>query len=65
MNAMLNNAVIITKATGSFLIGSSGRTLFVGSTPGEAFRSAIIRKLKLVNNTSQKGIEILRKVNAA
>ena len=59
----VNEAIVLNRETGSFLISSSGRTLVVTHKPIVAFQAAIDRRLKVVNTTSQKGQAILARLH--
>ena len=62
-NVAVNEAVVVKRGPGHFLISSAGRTLNFSHDPGPAFQVAARQGLKLVNNTSQKGQAILAKAN--
>ena len=59
----INEAVVVKRGPGHFLISSAGRTLDFNYNPGPVFKLATSRGLKVVNNTSQKGQAILAKAN--
>ena len=59
-------ATVISKPTGHFLVAETGRTVATATVNNarHVYRVALNARLKLVNVTSQKGIEIVKAISA-